>query len=77
MHEVFKIKSLKPIPKFQQKLNNFEKPQNFSKTSKPKFQNVKCMKNERLEAYQEKKILKKFEKSQRKRFGVREIVFGR
>ena len=31
MHEVFKIKSLKPIPKFQQKLNNFEKPQNFSK----------------------------------------------
>ena len=32
MHEVFKIKSLKPIPKFQQKLNNFEKPQNFSKT---------------------------------------------
>ena len=28
MHEVFKIKSLKPIPKFLQKLNNFEKPQN-------------------------------------------------
>ena len=32
MHEVFKIKSLKPIPKFQQKLNNFEKPKIFSKT---------------------------------------------
>ena len=35
------------------------------------------MKNERLEAYKEKKILKKLEKSQRKRFGVREIVFKR
>ena len=38
---------------------------------------MKCMKNERLEAYKEKKILKKLEKSQRKRFGVREIVFER
>ena len=27
----FMIKSLKPIPKFQQKLNKFEKPQNFPK----------------------------------------------
>ena len=41
------------------------------------FQNMKCMKNERLEAYQGKKMLKKLEKSQRKRFGVKEIVFGR
>ena len=38
---------------------------------------MKCMKNKRLEIYQEKKILKKLEKPQRKRFGVREIVFGR
>ena len=38
---------------------------------------MKCMKNERLEAYQEKKILKNLEKSQSKKFGVREIVFGR
>ena len=35
------------------------------------------MKNERLEAYQVKKNLKKFEKSLGKRFGVREMVFGR
>ena len=35
------------------------------------------MKNERLEAYQKKKILKKLEKSQSKRFGVGEMVFGR
>ena len=39
----FKIKSLKPIPKFEHKLNNFEKPQNFSKTPNPRFQNLKCM----------------------------------
>ena len=38
---------------------------------------MKCIKNERLETYQEKKNLKKLEKSQRKRFGVREMVFGR
>ena len=40
MHEVFKIKSLKSIPKFQQKLNNFEKPQKFLKTPK-NFKNPK------------------------------------
>ena len=34
MHEVFKIKSLKSIPKFQQKLNNFEKPQKNFKNPK-------------------------------------------
>ena len=44
---------------FNWKLINFEKPQKFSKTSKPKFQNMKCMKNERLETYQEKKKLEK------------------
>ena len=59
MHEVLSSFKWKPIPKFQQQLINFEKPQNFSKTPKPRFQNMKCMKNERLEAYQEKKILKK------------------
>ena len=53
MHEVLSSFKWKPIPKFQQ-LINFEKPQNFSKTPKPRFQNMKCMKNERLEAYQEK-----------------------
>ena len=77
MYEVLSSFKWKPIPKFQQQLINFEKPQNLSKTPKPRSQNMKCMKNERLEAYQEKKILKKLEKSQRKRFRVREIVFGR
>ena len=49
----------------------------FWKTPKPKFQNMKCMKNERLETYQEKKILEKLVESQRRRFGVREKVFRR
>ena len=40
----FKIKSLKPIPKFQEKLNNLKKKlQNFSKIPNPRFQNMKCM----------------------------------
>ena len=40
-------------------LINFEKPQIFWKTPKPKFQNMKCMKNKRLETYKEKKNLEK------------------
>ena len=47
MYEILNLFKQKPIPKFQQKLINFEKPQNFSKTSKPRFQNMKCMKNEK------------------------------
>ena len=47
MHEVFKIKSLKPIPKFQQKLNNFGKPQKIYKNPKPRSKCMKSMKNER------------------------------
>ena len=38
-------------------------PKKFSKTPKPRFQNMKCMKNEILEADQEKKILKKLEET--------------
>ena len=40
-------------------LINFEKPQIFWKTQKPKFQNMKCMKNKRLETYKEKENLEK------------------
>ena len=52
MYEVLNTFKWKPIPKFQWKLINFQKPQNFSKTPKPRFQNMKCMKEEGLEAYQ-------------------------
>ena len=43
MYEILNSFKQKPIPKFQQKLINFEKPQIFSKTPKPRFQNMKCM----------------------------------
>ena len=43
MHEMLNSFKQKPIPKFQQKLIYFEKPQNISKTPKPRFQNMKCM----------------------------------
>ena len=64
------------IPKFQQSLINFEKPQNFSKSPKPRFQNMKCRKNERLESYQVKKLLKKLENPLGKRLGVSEKGLG-
>ena len=44
MHEILNLFKQQPISKFQQKLINFEKSQNFSKTPKPRFQNMKCMK---------------------------------
>ena len=47
MHEILNSFKWKPILKFQQKLINFEKPQNLSKTPKTRFQNMKCMNNER------------------------------
>ena len=43
MYEILNSFKQKPIPKFQQKLINFEKPQNFSETLNPRFQNMKCM----------------------------------
>ena len=57
MYEILNSFKKKPIPKFQQKLINFEKHQNFSKTPKPRFQNLKMHVNERFEAYQVKKNL--------------------
>ena len=71
MHEILNSFNQKPILKFQQSLLNFEKPQNFSKTPKPTFQNMKCMKNEILEAYQVKKLLRKLEETLRRRLGMR------
>ena len=43
MYEILNSFKQKLIPKFQQKLINFEKPQNFLKTPKPRFENMKCM----------------------------------
>ena len=64
MHEVFKIKSSKTNPKFQQYLINFEKPQIFlKKIPKPRFQKHECMKCKRIEAYHVKKSLVKLEET--------------
>ena len=56
MHEVFKIKSSKTNPKFQQYLINFEK-------QKPRLQKHKCMNCKRIEAYHVKKSLVKLEET--------------
>ena len=78
MYEVLNSFKWKPIPKFQKQLINFEKPQNFSKTPKPKFQNMKCIKNKRLETYQEKKNLEKAWKITKEEvWSERESMFGR
>ena len=50
MYEVLNSFKWKPIPKFW-------------KTQNLGLKNMKCMKNERLEAYQEKKNLKNLEKT--------------
>ena len=65
MHEVFKIKSSKTNPKFQQYLINFEKPQFFKKKKiqKTRFQKHECMKCKRLEAYHVKESLVKLEET--------------
>ena len=64
MHEVFKIKSSKTNPKFQQYLINFEKPQiKKKKIPKPRFQKCECMKCKRTEAYHVKKSLVKLEET--------------
>ena len=76
MHEILNPFKQKPIPKFQQSLINFEKPQNFLKSLKPRFQKMKCMKNERLEAYQVKKLLKKLKNPLGKNVGVSERGLG-
>ena len=78
MYEVLNTFKWNPIPKFQWKLINFEKSQNFSKkTLKPRFQNMKCMNEKELKAYQVKRNLKKLEESLRNKFGVRWECFGR
>ena len=77
MYEVLNTFKWKPIPKFQWKLINFEKPKIFSKTLKSRFQNMICMNEKGLEAYQVKRNLKKIGESLRNKFGVKRRVFGR
>ena len=59
MHEILNSFKWKLIPKFQKKLINFEKPQNFSKTLKPRFQNMKCMNMKEIRSLPSEENLKK------------------
>ena len=77
MYEGLNTFKWKPNLKFQWKLNNFEKPQNFSKTLKSRFQNIKCMNEKGSEAYQVKTNMKNLEESLRTQVGVRWECFGR
>ena len=77
MYEFLNTFKWKPNPKFQWKLINFEKPQNFLKTPKSRFQNMKCMNEKGLEAYQVKKNLKNLEESLRNKDWSEMRTFGR
>ena len=70
MHEMLNSFKQKPIPKFQQKLINFEKPQNLG------FKTWNACKWEKRNLPSEEKNLKKLEKHLGMRFGVRESVLG-
>ena len=78
MHEVLRSCKQNPSQNFNnnssilKNLKIFQKPQNLG------FKTWNACKWRKLEAYQVKENLKKLEKkTQGKRFGVREIVFGR
>ena len=77
MYEVLNTFKWKPKPKFHSTLSNFEKPQNFQKIPKHRYQKHECMKCKRIEAYHVKKSLVKLEETLRKRLGVKKRVFGR
>ena len=59
MYEVLKLILVKTHPKISKITHQFWKTPKFFKIPKPKFRIMKCMKNERLETYQEKKNLEK------------------
>ena len=77
MYEILNLFKQKPIPKFQQTLINFEKPQNFSKSSKPRFQNMKCMKNEKKREHTKWFEARRVRKSRGLKVLREKIVFGR
>ena len=54
-----------PSQNFNKNSSILKNPNKFSKTPKPRFQNMKCMNMKRLEAYQVKKNLKKLEETLR------------
>ena len=75
MHEVFKIKSSKPIPKSLQNLINLKNPKHFPKTPIFRLKDMKMYENEELRHLPSEGNLIKAGKSLRKRFKVRERGF--
>ena len=59
MYEVLNTFKWKPIPKFQSKLINFEKPQNFSKNPKTKVSKHEMHEWERIRSLPSKEKLEK------------------
>ena len=70
MYEVFNSFKQNSSQNFNKHSSILKNPKKISKSLKPRFQNMKCMKNERIEAYQVKKLLKKLEETLRRRLGV-------
>ena len=77
MHEVLRSCKQNPSQNFNNNSSILKNPKIFQKPQNLGFKNMKMHVNERFEAYQVKKNLKKLEKSLGKTFGVRKIVFGR
>ena len=65
-----------PSQKFCKNLFDFEKPQNFQKSSKLRLEIMKCMKMSDLDTYQMKRNFIKVENLLRKRFGLRKMCLG-
>ena len=76
MHEILNSFNQKSFPKFHNHSSILRNPKIFQKSPKPRFQNMKCMKNERLKVYQVKKFLKKLKNPLGKRVGVSKRGLG-
>ena len=71
MHEILNSFTKNSSQNFNNHSSILKNPKNFKKP-----QNMKCMKNERLEAYQVKKLLRKLGIPLGKRLGVSERGLG-
>ena len=71
MYEVLNTFKWNPTQNFNEISSILKNPKNFQKTPNLRFQNMKCMNDKGLEAYQVKKNLKNLVKSLRTKIGMR------
>ena len=76
MHEILNSFKQNPSQNFNKHSLILKNPKIFQNPQNLGFKNMKCMKNERIEAYQVKKLLKKLEETLRRRLGVRWECLG-